>query len=76
MVGVQEYRMSTREEKMEVLKIWNEKGFQSRVKQRGEIKDTGNIKCPVAECSVSTPHKHYVDGDADVLGLLRHNATI
>jgi len=64
-VGMQEYDKSTYEERQEVIRIWYEKGFHSRLKQRGELKE-GSFVCPMNACDVATPHKHYVDGDADL----------
>jgi len=64
-VGMQEYDKSTHEEREEVIRIWHQNGFQSRLKQRGELRE-GSFVCPMSACDVSTPHKHYVDGDADL----------
>jgi hypothetical protein len=71
LVGLQEYHKSTHTEREEILKLWKEKGFQSRVKQRGELKDYENI-CPMKQCPVVGLHKHYVDGDADIHGVRSH----
>ncbi len=67
-VGLQEYHKSSHPEREEVLKLWKEKGFQLLVKQRGELKDDENM-CKVRQCSLIEPHKHHVDGDADIHGV-------
>jgi hypothetical protein len=64
-VGMQEYDKSTHEQRQEVIRVWHENGFQSRLKQRGELKE-GDFVCPFNACDVTQPHKHYVDGDADL----------
>lgn len=66
--GLKEFHRSTHEERQEVLKIWKEKGFQAELKQRGELNEAGGFTCPL-HCDVDQPHKHYVDGDADIHGL-------
>lgn len=72
MVGLQEYQKSTHAERDEILGLWKEKGFQSLVKERGELKDSENM-CPIKQCSVVGLHKHYVDGDADIHGVRSHD---
>jgi hypothetical protein len=64
-VGMQEFDDSTHEQRQEVIRSWHENGFQSRVKRRGELKE-GDVVCPLHACDVTTPHKHHVDGDADL----------
>jgi hypothetical protein len=59
-VGLEEFRKSTRDERQEVLKLWTDKGFKSRVKERGELKDeifTGR-PCPVQACQIKGLHTH------------------
>jgi len=63
LAGVYEYRKSTCEERQEVLRLWKAKGLQSRVDERGELKDR---ECPWHDCDIVVPHKHWVDGDADI----------
>jgi hypothetical protein len=73
--GLKDYYKSTHEERHGALKIWAEKGFQAEVARRGELSGTSGFKCPM-QCDVDQPHKHYVDGDADVPGLVKHVNTI
>jgi hypothetical protein len=68
MGGLYEYHKSTHSEREAVLKLWSEKGFQSRVKQRGELKDEV-FQCPLKQCDMEAAHVHYVDGDADIHGI-------
>jgi hypothetical protein len=78
-VGVHEYRKSTNEERMQLLRIWHEKGYDSQVKLRGELKSSETMctgkHCPLSGCEVKEPHKHYVDGDCDIVGV-KHQATV
>jgi hypothetical protein len=59
-VGLEEFRNSTHEEKQEVLRIWTEKGFKSRVTARGELKDDFFTEqtCPLQTCKLRDPHTH------------------
>lgn len=70
-VGLHEYHKSTESEREEVLRLWRDKGFQSQVEERGDLKD-GVFLCPLQQCNMETPHKHHVDGDADIHGILSH----
>ena len=64
-VGMQEFDKSTQEQRQEVIQIWHESGFQLRLQQRGELKE-GEFMCSSHACDVTEPHRHYVDGDADL----------
>jgi hypothetical protein len=72
--GLHEYHQSTHSERETVLRLWKERGYQSRVKQRGELKDE-TFECPFHRCDIESPHVHYVDGDADIHGI-KTNSTI
>ena len=71
LIGLRQYQNSTQSEREEVLKLWTEMGFESRVKARGEIKERDSI-CPIRGCSLELPHNHHVDGDADIRGIRTH----
>jgi hypothetical protein len=59
-VGLEEFRNSTHEERQNVLKLWTEKGFKSRVKERGELRDDlfSDHPCPVQGCKLKEAHTH------------------
>ena len=67
-VGIQEYDKSTHEQRQEVVRIWHESGFQSQLKKRREFNEGNYFGCPLKACDIDKPHKHYVDGDADLHG--------
>jgi hypothetical protein len=72
--GWEEHHKSTHEERQETIRLWKEKGFETRVRLRGDLKDR-TFECPLTECDLDKPHKHVVDGDADIPRLHRHRAT-
>ena len=67
-VGLQEYHKSTHSEREELLRLWRDGGYHSKVKQRGELSG-GEFACPLKQCNMETPHIHHVDEHADVHGI-------
>jgi hypothetical protein len=59
-VGLEEFRNSTHEERQNILKSWTEKGFNSRVKERGELRDDlfSDHPCPLQGCNLKERHTH------------------
>ena len=68
-VGLHDYHKSTHSEREEVLRLWRDGGYQTRVKQRGEIRSR-EFTCPLKRCTMETPHIHHVDEHADIHGIL------